>query len=256
MTELFERRGPIEILRLAQFTDLGADVIVTTRVGGVSEAPYDTLNLGDHVGDAPDAVAENRRRLARALGVDEPGLVIARQVHGTGIATVRRGDHVGDADVLATDDPRVAVCVLVADCVPIVVMDPVAHVLVVAHAGWRGTAARVAHAAVDAAVELGASPERCHAALGPCVSQRTYQVGEDVAAALTDAGCPDAVAPDDTGRFVADLAAANVAQLVRAGVALEHVTASTWSTDGGTRFFSDRAERPCGRFALAARLGS
>jgi polyphenol oxidase len=253
-----ERRGALEVLRVAGFDELGADVIVTTRVGGVSAPPYETLNLGDHVGDEPDAVRENRRRLASAMGVDLVDLAIARQVHGTGVALLRCGDAhpapLGDADVIVTDDASLAIGVLVADCVPIVVLDPVAGVLCVAHAGWRGTAARVAAVAVETMAALGARPERCRAAMGPCISARAYQVGEEVAVALRDAGCDASVVPDGEGRYHADLATATRTHLIAAGLRSEHVALPTAWTDDGTVVFSDRAERPCGRFSLAARL--
>jgi hypothetical protein len=102
--------------------------------------------------------------------------------------------------------------------------------------------------------ELGAQPARCRAAMGPCISTTGYQVGDDVAAALAAAGCATAVVPDGTGRHLADLADAARTQLVDAGLREERVDLPTSWTDGGTRFFSDRARRPCGRFALAARL--
>jgi polyphenol oxidase len=247
------RRGAVPVVELSAFGPLGADVVVTTRRGGVSSPPYDTLNLGDHVGDAPEAVNENRSRLAATMGVGVEDLLIARQVHGAGVAIVERGEEPGEADVLATTDERVAIAVLVADCVPLVVVDPVARVLVVAHAGWRGTAAGVARVAVATAVGLGAHLSRCRAALGPCISGATYQVGVEVADALTNAGCASAITPD-ADRFLADLAAANVAQLRDAGIVPAHVWAPSHVTDGGTTFFSDRAHRPCGRFALAAKL--
>ena len=249
-----ERRGTLEVVRLAQLAALGADAIVTTRRGGVSVAPFDTLNLGDHVGDDPCAVTENRRRLAAAMGVDPDGLAIARQVHGTTSAVARRGSAIGVADVLVTDDPSVAICVLVADCVPVVLLDPVARVLCVAHAGWRGTASSVIAAALEAMTGLGASAARCRAAMGPCVSAATYQVGDDVARALEAVGCAGAVTPDGSGRYLADLAGATRTQLLGAGVAATMIDLPTSWTDGGARWFSDRSQRPCGRFALAARL--
>jgi hypothetical protein len=254
MIEALTHRGGLELLGLATAEDLGADIVVTTRRGGVSAAPYDTLNLGDHVGDDPNAVDENRRRLAEAMGVGPDGLAIARQEHGTNAVDVALGVHPGAADVLATTDPRVALCVLVADCVPIVVVDPSAQVLVVAHAGWRGTAARVAASAVDAARRLGAEPDRCRAVLGPCISSRSYQVGNDVADAIADAGCAHVVVPDAVGRFLVDLHAANVTHLVEAGLSRANIDTSSHVTDGGSLFFSDRTQRPCGRFALSARL--
>jgi YfiH family protein len=254
MNEALTHRHGLELLWLEGLVPLGVDAVVTTRGGGVSAPPYDTFNLGAHVGDDPDAVAENRSRLARAMGVPASGLVIANQVHGTSSVEITLGTDPGTADVLVTSDPLVALCVLVADCVPIVVVDPTAKVLAVAHAGWRGTAQRVAAAAVNAARRLGADPRNSYALLGPSISARGYQVGAEVALALTDAGCGDAIVPDGTGRFLADLHAANVAHLVDTGLAREHVMTTSHFTDGGARFFSDRAHRPCGRFALAARL--
>lgn len=233
---------------------LGAQVVVTLRDGGVSEGPYATLNLGDHVGDDPGAVAENRARLAAAFGVARDQLAIARQVHGTDRAVVVRGDDPGEADVLATTQRDVILCVLVADCLPIALVDPGAGVLAVAHAGWRGTAAGVAAVAVELAVSLGARPDAVTALLGPCISAAAYQVGDDVADAFAAAGCSSCVAPDGTGRHLADLRAANARQLVAAGVHESRVLTTTRSTDGGATLFSDRARRPCGRFALAARL--
>jgi copper oxidase (laccase) domain-containing protein len=135
-------------------------------------------------------------------------------------------------------------------------VDPEARVLVAAHAGWRGTANRVAAVAVRTAAELGAEPRRCHAAIGPCISQAGYQVGGEVVAALVDAGAGHCIVPDGSGRHLADLRAANVTHLVEAGLPLEHIIATSSSTDGGSTFFSDRAQRPCGRFALSARLAT
>jgi purine-nucleoside/S-methyl-5'-thioadenosine phosphorylase / adenosine deaminase len=175
-------------------------------------------------------------------------------VHGTGVAIARRGEPVGEADVIVTTDASVAICVLVADCLPIVLLDPVAGVLCVAHAGWRGAAASVGAVALDAMVAMGARPARCRAAMGPCISARAYQVGDDVARAFRAAGCGAAILPDGTGRHLADLAGATRGQLVAAGAQAAMVDLPTSWTDGGERFFSDRAQRPCGRFALAARL--
>lgn len=252
-----ERRGGLEVERLVGLAVHGADVVVTTRHGGVSAAPYDTLNLGDHVGDDAACVAENRRRLAAAMRVPPERLVMVRQVHGADVVWVA-GDGASDtrleADVLLTTDPSVAICVLVADCVPVVLLDPVAGVLGVVHAGWRGTAARAVVHAVASMRAAGAVPGRCHAAMGPCISALGYQVGDEVAAALRDAGCGAAIAPDGTGRHLADLAAATRTLLVGAGLADDRISSPPAATDGGVRYFSDRAARPCGRFALVARL--
>jgi YfiH family protein len=247
--------GPLELVGLASIQALGAEAVVTTRRGGVSGGPYASLNLGDHVGDDPTAVAENRRRLAGFFGVATDALVVVRQVHGATAAIVDAATRPNEADALVTADPRVVVCVLVADCVPVVVLDPTARVLAVVHAGWRGTVAGVVGATVERMVQLGAEPRRCVAAMGPCISGQGYQVGDEVAAALDQVGCAAAVRPDGAGRHLADLSVACRLQLAAAGVPPASVVLPTAYTDKGQRFFSDRAARPCGRFALAARLG-
>src|SRR5262245_63104690 len=126
----------------------------STRAGGVSAPPYDTLNLGARWGDVLASVEENRRRLLRAAGVAGP-LYVARQVHGTNVARVRAGDDASaiariEADGLITGDPGVALGVFVADCIPAVVVDPRTGAIAAAHAGWRGTVAGVLPAVVRA----------------------------------------------------------------------------------------------------------
>ena len=170
VSEVDSRRASLDVVVLEALETLGVQAIVTTRSGGVSTGPYASLNLGAHVGDESTNVAENRSRLAASMGVAPDALVIARQVHGAGVARVRHGDTPGDADVLVTTEPTVVLCVLVADCVPAVVVDPVARVLAVVHAGWRGVVAQTMIACVDEIVALGADPRRCRAHLGPCIS--------------------------------------------------------------------------------------
>lgn len=254
MIEAPARRGVLDVLAIGSLARLGVDALVTTRAGGVSAGPYGTLNLATHVGDDPDCVAENRRRLADAMGVAVANLAFATQVHGTDAAVTTTGGELGEADVIATTSDEVVACILVADCAPLVVVDPDARVLVVAHAGWRGTAAGVAGAAVDAAVALGAARDRCHAAIGPCISASAYEVGDEVVSAFVDAGCDRAVRADGDGRARVGITLANVIQLERAGIAAARISTSAHATDGGTTWFSDRAQRPCGRFALVARI--
>ena len=252
LVEQFERRGGLDVLALSGLE--GLDAVVTTRRGGASRAPYDGCNLGEHVGDDPAAVAANRALLATAMGVAPVALAIPHQVHGTGAVRVEHGDVAGDADVIGTEDPRVAVCVLVADCVPLLVCDAEAGVVALGHAGWRGTATNVAAATVALAVAMGADVERLAAYVGPRISGVAYQVGPEVAEALGRAGLTDAVVADGFGSYLADLGLANAAQLIGAGVLPARITVSSQVTDGGERFFSHRAHQPCGRFALAARL--
>ena len=143
----------------------GIDAAVTARSGGVSSGPYATLNLSLSVGDDPASVLENRRRLAAAFGARLEDFVFARQVHGAGVGVVGQphagsgafglGDAVAGVDALVTATPGVVLAILTADCLPIVLHDPVAGVLACVHAGWRGTVAGVTAAAVAAMRDLG-----------------------------------------------------------------------------------------------------
>ena len=178
------------------------DAAVTARGGGVSSGPYATLNLSLSVGDDPALVLENRRRLAAALGARPADFVFARQVHGAGVRIVgeadrgsgafRMDDAIADTDALVTTTPGVVLAILTADCVPIVLHDPVAGVLACVHAGWRGTVARVCAAAVAAMTSLGSRPPDVVAGLGPAASPARYQVGPDVHHAVTQAFGPAA----------------------------------------------------------------
>jgi YfiH family protein len=247
---------------------LGAEVGVTTRQGGVSSPPYDFLNLALHVGDRPEHVAVNRARAAEAFGVPLDTLVFAQQVHGADATHVDAGDAgrgvadledaVPAADTLVTTSRDVTLVILVADCVPLALVDPAAGVLAGVHAGWRGTAAGVVRSALRAMAEHGARPERVRAYLGPAVAPGRYQVDRPVVDALALAVAPAALGagiarPDGDGRARVDLVAANRQQLLGAGVRPEHVFESGTTTSDPS-FFSDRARRPCGRFALLARL--
>lgn len=246
----------------------GAAVAVTTRHGGVSEAPYDTLNLALHVGDRPDAVTDNRARAAAAFGVDLDTLVFVRQVHGAAAAvvgpedrgrgTLSEEDAIADADILVTRAPGVTLVIMVADCVPLTMVDPDAGVLAAVHAGWRGTAAGAVGRALHAMEECGTRPGRVQAFLGPAVHPDRYQVSDEVRRALSDAVRPATLDPtvaraDGPGHWLVDLIAANRQQLLEGGVRADHIVDSG-ATTAEDAFFSDRAQRPCGRFALLARL--
>jgi polyphenol oxidase len=189
--------GALRLLTWSALDASGADAGVTARDGGVSSGPYATLNLSLSVGDDPARVLENRRRLAASLGTDPGAFVFARQVHGAAVRVVgdadrgsgafRLDDAIPDADALVTTSPGVVLAILTADCVPIVLHDPVAGVLACVHAGWRGTAAGVTAAAVSAMQALGSSASDILAGVGPAVAPARYQVGPDVHHAITQA---------------------------------------------------------------------
>ncbi len=226
---------------------LGVDAFVTTRVGGVSDGPYFSLNLGDHVGDDDEHVRENRRRVARAAGVATNHLAILRQVHGREVLELSAPSEVcGAGDALVTSSRELAIAVLVADCVPILVVNARRGRIGVVHAGWRGLVAGV----VAAALERVASVDDVYAFVGPSISAARYQVGPTVADHFVDV--PGALHADHGDRKLLDLSRVVEHQLEAAGVAASRI----WSCDERTdddAFFSDRAVRPCGRFALVAR---
>jgi polyphenol oxidase len=263
--------GALRLLTWPALEASGVDAAVTARPGGVSPGPYASLNLSLSVGDDPANVLENRRRLATGFGARPADFVFAGQVHGAGVRVVGeadagRGAFSGEdaipaTDALVTRTPGVVLAILTADCVPIVLHDPVAGVLACVHAGWRGTVARVSAAAVAAMQDLGSRPADVLAGIGPAIAASRYQVGPDVHQAVTQAFDPAPfIQPDSVlDRWRLDLWAANRFALTEAGVPASqiHVTEiPTGPTEpqGPSYFFSDRAARPCGRLALIARL--
>ena len=219
-TSRIRTAGALRLLTWPALEASGADAAVTARDGGVSSGPYATLNLSLSVGDDPARVLENRRRLAAALGANPGDFVFARQVHGAGVRIVGPADRgsgaftlddaVPDTDALVTTSPDVVLAILTADCVPIVLHDPVAGVLACVHAGWRGTVARVPAAAVAAMQSLGSRPSDILAGVGPAVAPARYQVGPDVHQAVTQAFGPAAATflrpdPAAPGRWLLDL---------------------------------------------------
>ena len=152
--------------------------VTTTRAGGVSAPPFDTFNLGDHVGDDPAAVAANRKRLAAAIGLGADRVVWMNQVHGDRVEVVDgpRTTAVADTDALVTGTPRLALAVVTADCVPVLLADARAGVVAAVHAGRVGARDGVVARAVEAMVAAGAHEPDISALLGPAVSGRNYEV--------------------------------------------------------------------------------
>jgi len=267
-TSALRRRGDLDVLTWPAFDRLDVDAVVTTRQGGVSSGPYASLNLGLHVGDEPGDVLENRRRIAAALDAEPGDFVFCVQAHGPNVqvitaadqgrGTLTQNDAVRDTDALVTADPGVVLTVMVADCVPIILHDPAAHVLACVHAGWRGTVARVSEAAVTSMRSLGSDPANVIAGLGPAIAPDRYQVGEDVWVAAQQglgSSAGQIIREDGAGKWLFDLWAANQLVLEEAGVPGRNIHVAAVPT-GSARglFFSDREVRPCGRFAAMARL--
>lgn len=160
----------------------GTLAVFTTRRGGVSGPPWDGLNLGLHVGDDPAAVAENRRRLFAALGVDPTSLVSGEQVHGDRVAVATVPGRHERTDGLVTAVPGLTLAIFCADCVPVFIIDPLTPAVAAVHAGWRGTVAGIAGVAVKVMGEaFGSRPRDLVAAIGPSIGPCCYEVGAEVA---------------------------------------------------------------------------
>lgn len=173
------------------------------RAGGVSTEPFKSLNLGGHVGDAPEAVAENRRRLCAAAGVPTEPVWLSQQ-HGTGVLDLDAPGEGRVADASLTRIPGRVCAILTADCLPLLLADDSGRGVAAAHAGWRGLAAGVIEATVDA---LAVPPRSLLAWIGPGIGRGHFEIGPEVRTELL-CGDPEAAAafdPSPTGRFMADL---------------------------------------------------
>lgn len=230
--------------------------LMSTRQGGVSAPPWDTLNLGAGVGDDRAAVRENRERFARALGALP---VYLRQVHGARVVRIDRemadGDPV-EADAAFTTEPGVACTVQVADCMPVLLAAPDGRAVAAAHAGWRGLAGGVVEAALAALCDAAAcAPAEVRAWLGPCIGPTAFEVGAEVVEAFGgDPRCfvqrPRA---DGAMRWLANLPQLGRDRLAAQGVS--RVSGGAWCTvTERSRFFSFRRDGVTGRMAAAVWL--
>ena len=227
--------------------------VCSTRQGGVSTGPYASLNLGDHVGDDAGAVAENRARLARALGVRP---VFLQQVHGTEVAVLDEETADGTvADACISTQRGVACTIMVADCLPMLFTTLSGRVVGAAHAGWRGLAAGVIESTLLQMIRATATPTSDILVwLGPCIGPLAFEVGPEVLTAFVgkDAGSAQSFAPQVNGKFLADLAGLARRRLGAMGVTriFGNDSSVAWCTvSNPSRFFSHRRDRVSGRMA-------
>ncbi len=230
--------------------DARIGALMSTRAGGVSEPPFDSLNLGRSAGDDPAAVDENRRRFMAALGGAQP--VWMSQVHGTAVLRLPAGAGPHTADAAITTERGVACSVMVADCLPVLFAAPDARGVGAAHAGWRGLAAGVLESTLAALCEAAAcTPSELQAWLGPCIGPRQFEVGADVVEAFGIG--PEFLArprPDGAMRWLADLPSLARRRLGAAG--LTQISESGCCTvEDASRFFSFRRDGVTGRMAAA-----
>ncbi|MCW5873388.1 MAG: peptidoglycan editing factor PgeF [Anaerolineales bacterium] len=222
----FHQAGGVRYFTFEKLSQSGVTHAVFTRQGGVSAAPYDSLNVGSTVGDEMPSVRQNLQRSFAALGLTPESMFDSWLVHGREVHVAhapRPADWAKPpkADIVITDHPEVTLFMRYADCVPILLFDPQRKAVALAHAGWRGTVARTSEAAVAAlAQHYGSRPQDLIAAIGPCISAARYPVGPEVVAEVQAAFA--ARAGDLLPRYGEathfDLQAANQIVLQQAGV--------------------------------------
>jgi hypothetical protein len=233
--------------------------VCTTRAGGRSLPPYDSLNLGDHVGDDPLAVGANRAVLAQAL---QARPVFLQQVHGRGVVALdAHTAHGTEADACLTRAPGVACTVMVADCLPLLYTDARGSFVAAAHAGWRGLAGAGGVGVLEALhAALGVQAQEIMVWLGPCIGPQAFEVGSEVRAAFEahdrQAAACFRAAPGP-GKWLADLPALARQRLAALGVTRVYGNdgSTAWCTVANpSRFFSHRRDRISGRFAACVWL--
>ncbi len=228
---------------------------VTTRAGGVSQSPYDSFNLGDHVGDDPVAVAENRARLARDLGVGPDRVVWMEQVHSRTVTVVDGpvAEPVPVTDALVTSRTDLALAVLTADCVPILLSDDEAGVIAAVHAGRVGARIGIVPVVLEAMMDLGARADRIGAFLGPAASGDRYEVPSAMQADV-EKHLPGSACRTSKGTAGLDLRAGIRRQLLDAGVG--GVAVDPRCTIDDLSLFSHRRGAPTGRIASVVWMDS
>lgn len=248
-----------ERFELAPWSDLipGLTVGFTGRAGGVSEPPYDRLNLAYHVGDDPQHVLENRRRLAEALGFAPDAWTCGEQVHGNAVAVVRAEDrgkgHLDrssafqETDGLVTNVPGVLLTSFYADCVPLYFADPGKGVVGLAHAGWKGTVRLIAAEMIQTMErEFGSRRSEIRTAIGPSIGDCCYEVDEAVMEKVREAlpagdgivgGKPYASASNHAGKTMLNLKEINRIIMIKAGILPTHIECTTWCTSCHPQYF-------------------
>lgn len=213
----------------------------STRKGGVSPYPANALNLGRYTDDDPENVAENRRRFAAAIGWDVSQFAGARQIHGTNIKLVEAPGEYDGYDALITNQQNILLTITTADCIPVLIHDPVNNAYGAAHAGWKGTVGRIAAKTLRAMIEnFGTDPARCQVVIAAGISHCYFEVKKDVGQYFSEHLISEGPA---AGQYFVDLPQANVDQLTAMGVPLHHISRSAYCTVGNNDlYFSYRAE--------------
>jgi YfiH family protein len=214
----------------------------STRHGGVSTGPYESLNLGGSTQDLPENVLENNRRFFQSLNVSFDRVAKSHQVHGDAILEVTEPGRYEGYDALITNLPDVQLAVTIADCTPVLIFDPITRAVAAIHAGWRGTVAQIVRKTVERmAHTYGTRAEDCLAYIGTCIDECSFEVGEEVA---THFDLPYKRWDDQRSKFFVYLKKANRDQLLNAGLSEERIEVSALSTfNNNDEYFSYRREK-------------
>ena len=214
---------------------LPARHLFTTRHGGVSEGQFATLNLSVSLGDRPEAIRENFRRVAALLGAGENDCCVTNQVHGAAVRVVTEADrHVClspvpfKADGIVTAARGLPLFCFAADCVPVLLCEPVSGVIGAVHCGWRSATADILGVALENMRALGAQPERVHAAIGPSIGACCFETDRDVPDAIEAwlGGTEGLVTRRADGKYLVDLRAANARRLEQLGLPEQQIDVS------------------------------
>ena len=230
----------------------GVTAFSTTRHGGYSQGNYGEFNVNLYCGDEPEAIARNRRLLCKELAVAEDRLVMPHQVHDTGVSQIGktffmlseeiRKQVLEGIDALITNLKHICIGVSTADCIPIIIYDPEHHAAGVVHSGWRGTVANITGRVVTSMqMAYQSKPELLKAVIGPGISLKNFEVGDEVYEAFADAGYPMEQISEKQEKWHIDLFACCRLQLEATGIKAENIEESGICTyDNVEDFFSAR----------------
>lgn len=210
----------------------------STRLGGVSKGHCATMNISTTRGDDPEAIAENKRRIAAAIGVEVEDMTFTHQTHTTNVAVVReenRGTRFMETDGMVTNVPGICLVTFYADCVPLYFVDPVKKAIGMSHSGWRGTVGKIGKVTIEKMTEVyGSNPEDLVVAIGPSICQDCYEVSEDVIeqfkANFAEGIWPELFYQKNNGKYQLNLWKANEHVFLEAGVKKENIAVTNVCT--------------------------
>lgn len=259
----------MKILKFKHFLELDSELehFISTKAGGFSKAPFSDLNLALHVGDKQETVLKNRQELAKKLQIPLENFVFANQTHSDNIfvatqkdcgsGTFEKLDAIDNVDAFITKEKKVAIAILVADCVPVLLFDKKQKVVAAVHAGWQGTLKKIAKKTVEKMMmEFSCEPKNIVVGMGPSIGPCHFEVQEDVFSQFKEAfGEENKALIKEAGKLFIDLWELNKQQLLDMGILRENIeTMKKCTVCENKDFFSARKEKVTGRFVAGIML--